>query len=94
MGNLVFQKKRRKNFVTFTVEFNNITGLAESKFTSLTKQNFDGEHWSPGMNIHMRDDLEYRFKNRKRFQVYNTGDAYINPLEHAYNVTLWAAGKM
>lgn len=45
------------------------------------------------MNIQMRDDLEYRFKNRKRFQVYNTGDAYINPLEHDYNVTLWAVGK-
>lgn len=92
-GNFSIPKEKEKNFVTFTVEFNNITGLAESKFTSLTKQNFDVEHWSPGMNIQMRDDLEYRFKNRKRFQVYNTGDAYINPLEHDYNVTLWAAGK-
>ena len=79
-GNFSIQKEKQKNQTSFTVEFNNVTGLAESKFTSLTKQNFDGEHWSPGMNIQMRDDLEYRFKNRKRFQVYNTGDAYINPL--------------
>lgn len=92
-GNFSIQKEKQKNQTSFTVEFNNITGLAESKFTSLTKQNFHGEYWSPGMNIQMRDDLEYRFKNRKRFQVYNTGDAYINPLEHDYNVTLWAAGK-
>lgn len=92
-GNFSIQKEKQKNQTSFTVEFNNVTGLAESKFSSLTKQNFDGEHWSPGMNIQMRDDLEYRFKNRKRFQVYNTGDAYINPLEHDYNVTLWAAGK-
>ncbi|MCY8294784.1 MULTISPECIES: phage tail family protein [Bacillus] len=92
-GNFSIQKEKQKNQTSFTVEFNNVTGLAESKFTSLTKQNFDGEHWSPGMNIQMRDDLEYRFKNRRRFQVYNTGDAYINPLEHDYNVTLWAAGK-
>ncbi|WP_217620785.1 phage tail family protein [Bacillus sp. GbtcB13] len=92
-GNFSIQKEKQKNQTSFIVEFNNVTGLAESKFSSLTKQNFDGEHWSPGMNIQMRDDLEYRFKNRKRFQVYNTGDAYINPLEHDYNVTLWAAGK-
>ncbi|MCI4128236.1 phage tail family protein [Bacillus haynesii] len=92
-GNFSIQKDKQKNQTSFTVEFNNVTGLAESKFTSLTKQNFHGEYWSPGMNIQMRDDLEYRFKNRKRFQVYNTGDAYINPLEHDYNVTLWAAGK-
>lgn len=92
-GNFSIQKEKQKNQTSFTVEFNNVTGLAESKFTSLTKQNFLGEYWSPGMNIQMRDDLEYRFKNRKRFQVYNTGDAYINPLEHDYNVTLWAAGK-
>ena len=92
-GNFSIQKEKQKNQTSFTVEFNNVTGLAESKFTSLTKQNFHGEYWSPGMNIQMRDDLEYRFKNRKRFQVYNTGDAYINPLEHDYNVTLWAAGK-
>lgn len=92
-GNFSIQKEKQKNQTSFTVEFNNVTGLAESKFSSLTKQNFDGEHWSPGMNIQMRDDLEYRFKNRKRIQVYNTGDAYINPLEHDYNVTLWAAGK-
>lgn len=92
-GNFSIQKDKQKNQTSFTVEFNNVTGLAESKFTSLTKQNFHGEYWSPGMNIQMRDDLEYRFKNRRRFQVYNTGDAYINPLEHDYNVTLWAAGK-
>ncbi|AYQ17345.1 phage tail family protein [Bacillus paralicheniformis] len=92
-GNFSIQKDKQKNQTSFTVEFNNVTGLAESKFTSLTKQNFHGEYWSPGMNIQMRDDLEYRFKNRKRFQVYNTGDAYINPLEHDYNVTLWAVGK-
>ncbi|MCY8243845.1 phage tail family protein [Bacillus haynesii] len=92
-GNFSIQKEKQKNQTSFTLEFNNVTGLAESKFTSLTKQNFHGEYWSPGMNIQMRDDLEYKFKNRKRFQVYNTGDAYINPLEHDYNVTLWAAGK-
>ncbi|NPC94788.1 phage tail family protein [Bacillus sp. WMMC1349] len=92
-GNFSIQKEKGKNYVVFTVDFNNFTGLAESKSTSLTKQNFNGEHWSPGMNIQMRDDLKYTFKNQKRFQVYNTGDAYINPMQHDYHVTLRAKGK-
>ncbi|MEK4269876.1 phage tail family protein [Bacillus sp. FSL W8-0940] len=92
-GNFSIPKEKEKNHVSFTVEFNNYTGLAESKFTTLTKQNFHGEYWSPGMNIQMHDNLEYVFKNRKRFQVYNTGDAFINPMQHDYNVTLRASGK-
>ncbi|MDA1478273.1 phage tail family protein [Bacillus changyiensis] len=92
-GNFSIPKQKEKNHVVFTVDFNNFTGLAESQFTSLTKQNFNGEHWSPGMNIQMRDDLKYTFKNQKRFQVYNTGDAYINPMQHDYHVTLRAKGK-
>ncbi|NPC90969.1 phage tail family protein [Bacillus sp. WMMC1349] len=92
-GNFSIPKQKEKNHVVFTVDFNNFTGLAESKSTSLTKQNFNGEHWSPGMNIQMRDDLKYMFKNQKRFQVYNTGDAYINPMQHDYHVTLRAKGK-
>lgn len=92
-GSFSIPKEKQKNQTSFTVDFNNISGLAESKSTSLTKQNFHGECWSPGMNIQMRDDLEYTFKNRKRFQVYNTGDAYINPMQHDYNVTLRAKGK-
>ncbi|ADM37955.1 hypothetical protein BSUW23_09545 [Bacillus spizizenii str. W23] len=92
-GNFSIPKDKQKNHATFTVEFTDILGLAESKFTSSTPQNFSGEHWSSGMGILMRDDLEYHFKNKKRFSIYNPGDAIVNTLQHNYNVTFWAKGK-
>ncbi|MCY8064334.1 phage tail family protein [Bacillus spizizenii] len=92
-GNFSIPKDKQKNHATFTVEFTDILGLAESKYTSSTLQNFNGEHWSSGMGILMRDDLEYHFKNKKRFSIYNPGDAIVNTLQHNYNVTFWAKGK-
>ncbi|MGV0171073.1 phage tail family protein [Bacillus velezensis] len=91
-GNFTIAKDKQKNHATFTVGFTDILGLAESKYTSSTIQNFNGEHWSPGMGILRRDDLEYHFKNQKRFSVYNPGGAAVNTLQHDYNVFLWAKG--
>ncbi|MED5050120.1 phage tail family protein [Bacillus siamensis] len=92
-GNFSVPKEKEKNFNTFEVPFLNINGVAESKTTSLTAQNFSGEHWSPGMNIQEVDSLQYSFANQKTFSVYNTGGVMINPMEHDYNVYLYAAGK-
>ncbi|PRS02447.1 phage tail family protein [Bacillus atrophaeus] len=92
-GNFSIPKEKERNFTTFDVSFLNFTGVAESKSTSMTKQNFSGEHWSPGMNIQEIDSLQYSFENQKRFNVYNTGAVFINPMEHDYNVFLNAAGK-
>uniref|UniRef100_UPI00119D1F20 phage tail domain-containing protein n=2 Tax=Bacillaceae TaxID=186817 RepID=UPI00119D1F20 len=91
-GGFTIPKDKQKNQVSFQVDFNNITGLAESKGTSLSAQNFSNERWFSGMGIQRRDDLQYRFKNKKRFSVYNPG-LPINPLQHDYNVLLNAKGK-
>ncbi|KUR61175.1 phage tail domain-containing protein [Bacillus sp. AM 13(2015)] len=91
-GGFTIPKDKQKNQVSFQVDFNNITGLAESKGTSLSAQNFSNERWFSGMNIQRRDDLQYRFKNKKRFSVFNPG-VPISPLQHDYNVLLNAKGK-
>ncbi|MEC1142302.1 phage tail domain-containing protein [Bacillus altitudinis] len=92
-GNFTTPKEKEKNHVVFSVEFTDVLGAAESKSTSLNPQTFEGERWSPGMNIEIRDDLEYSFKNKKTFSIYNIGDFRINPLRHDYQVTLKAKGK-
>ncbi|MEH7649558.1 phage tail domain-containing protein [Bacillus safensis] len=91
-GGFQIPKEKQKNQVSFQVDFNNITGLAESKGTSLSAQNFSSERWFSGMGIQRRDDLQYRFKNKKRFSVFNPG-LPINPMQHDYNVLLNAKGK-
>ncbi|WP_144626685.1 phage tail domain-containing protein [Bacillus altitudinis] len=92
-GNFSVPKEKEKNYVVFSVEFNDVLGAAESKYTSLNPQVFDGELWSPGMNIGMRDEPQYSFKNKDRFSVFNIGHFAINPLRHDYQVSLRAKGK-
>ncbi|MBL3636834.1 phage tail family protein [Bacillus gibsonii] len=92
-GNFSIQKEKEKTFNDFSVEFTNITGMAESTFTTKDKQYFTRAKRTFGMNIPPNDQLNYSFKNQKRFSVFNPGDVQINPLDHDYNVLLNAAGK-
>ncbi|MGQ5177409.1 phage tail family protein [Bacillus halotolerans] len=92
-GNFSIQKEKEKTYNDFSVEFTNITGMAESTFTTKDKQYFTRAKRTFGMNIPPNDQLNYSFKNQKRFSVFNPGDVQINPLDHDYNVLLSAAGK-
>ncbi len=92
-GNFSIQKEKEKTHNDFSVEFTNITGMAESTFTTKDKQYFTRAKRTFGMNIPPNDQLNYSFKNQKRFSVFNPGDVQINPLDHDYNVLLNAAGK-
>ncbi|WP_339237371.1 phage tail domain-containing protein [Bacillus sp. FSL K6-1012] len=92
-GNFSIPKEKEKTFNDFSVEFTNTTGMAESTFTTKDKQNFTRAKRTFGMNIPPNDQLNYSFKNQKRFSVFNPGDVQINPLDHDYNVLLNAAGK-
>lgn len=92
-GNFSIQKEKEKTYNDFSVEFTNITGMAESTFTTKDKQYFTRVKRTFGMNIPPNDRLNYSFKNQKRFSVFNPGDVQINPLDHDYNVLLNAAGK-
>ncbi|MCC2528821.1 phage tail family protein [Bacillus halotolerans] len=92
-GNFSIQKEKEKTYNDFSVEFTNITGMAESTFTTKDKQYFTRAKRTFGMNIPPNDRLNYSFKNQKRFSVFNPGDVQINPLDHDYNVLLNAAGK-
>ncbi|OIK22136.1 phage tail domain-containing protein [Bacillus amyloliquefaciens] len=92
-GNFSISKEKEKTHAVFSVEFTNITGMAESKHSTKTAQNQSGENWNIGMNLQSDDNLAYYFKNQKRFSVFNSGDVQINPLDHAYNVLLNAKGK-
>ncbi|WP_336805372.1 phage tail family protein [Bacillus subtilis] len=92
-GNFSIQKEKEKTYNDFSVEFTNITGMAESTFTTKDKQYFTRAKRTFGMNIPPNDQLNYSFKNQKRFSVFNPGDVQINPLDHDYNVLLNAAGK-
>ncbi|MCY8425168.1 phage tail family protein [Bacillus vallismortis] len=92
-GNFSIQKEKEKTYNDFSVEFTNITGIAESTFTTKDKQYFTRAKRTFGMNIPPNDQLNYSFKNQKRFSVFNPGDVQINPLDHDYNVLLNAAGK-
>ncbi|MEC2274204.1 phage tail domain-containing protein [Bacillus subtilis] len=92
-GNFSIPKEKEKTFNDFSVEFTNITGMAESTFTTKDKQYFTRAKRTFGMNIPPNDQLNYSFKNQKRFSVFNPGDVQINPMDHDYNVLLNAAGK-
>ncbi|WP_253620695.1 phage tail domain-containing protein [Bacillus amyloliquefaciens] len=92
-GNFSISKEKEKTHAVFSVEFTNITGMAESKYSTKTAQTQSGENWNIGMNLQSDDNLAYYFKNQKRFSVFNSGDVQINPLDHAYNVLLNAKGK-
>ncbi|MDO3660157.1 phage tail family protein [Bacillus sp. C28GYM-DRY-1] len=92
-GNFSIQKEKEKTYNDFSVEFTNITGMAESTFTTKDKQYFTRAKRTFGMNIPPNDQLNYSFKNQKRYSVFNPGDVQINPLDHDYNVLLNAAGK-
>ncbi|WIG48751.1 phage tail family protein [Bacillus halotolerans] len=92
-GNFSIQKEKEKTYNDFSVEFTNITGMAESTFTTKDKQYLTRAKRTFGMNIPPNDQLNYSFKNQKRFSVFNPGDVQINPLDHDYNVLLNAAGK-
>lgn len=92
-GNFSIQKEKEKTYNDFSVEFTNISGMAESTFTTKDKQYFTRAKRTFGMNIPPNDQLNYSFKNQKRFSVFNPGDVQINPLDHDYNVLLNAAGK-
>ncbi|MDU0814630.1 phage tail family protein [Bacillus siamensis] len=92
-GNFSIAKEKEKTHAVFTVEFTNITGMAESTFTTKDKQYFTRAKRTFGMNIPPNDQLNYSFKNQKLFSVFNPGDVQINPLDHAYNVLLNAKGK-
>lgn len=92
-GNFSIQKEKEKTYNDFSVVFTNITGMAESTFTTKDKQYFTRAKRTFGMNIPPNDQLNYSFKNQKRFSVFNPGDVQINPLDHDYNVLLNAAGK-
>ncbi|AFJ62838.1 putative phagelike protein [Bacillus velezensis YAU B9601-Y2] len=92
-GNFSIPKEKEKTHAVFSVEFTNITGMAESKHSTKTAQTQSGENWNIGMNLQSDDNLAYYFKNQKRFSVFNSGDVQINPLDHAYNVLLNAKGK-
>ncbi|MEC1648718.1 phage tail family protein [Bacillus halotolerans] len=92
-GNFSIQKEKEKTYNDFSVEFTNITGMAESTFTTKDKQYFTRAKRTFGMNIPPNDQLNYSFKNQKRFSVFNPGDVQINPMDHDYNVLLNAAGK-
>ncbi|MCY7886334.1 phage tail family protein [Bacillus inaquosorum] len=92
-GNFSISKEKEKTYNDFSIEFTNITGMAESKYTTKTAQNLNGENWNHGMNLRSDDNLDYYFKNKKRFSVFNAGDVQINPLDHDYNVILKATGK-
>ncbi|MEC1650089.1 phage tail family protein [Bacillus vallismortis] len=92
-GNFSIQKEKEKTYNDFSVEFTNITGMAESTFTTKDKQYFTRAKRTFGMNIPPNDQLNYSFTNQKRFSVFNPGDVQINPLDHDYNVLLNAAGK-
>lgn len=92
-GNFSISKEKEKTFNDFSVEFTNITGMAESTFTTKDKQYFTRAKRTFGMNIPPNDQLNYSFKNQKRFSVFNPGDVQINPMDHDYNVLLNAAGK-
>ncbi|AFJ62345.1 putative phagelike protein [Bacillus velezensis YAU B9601-Y2] len=92
-GNFSIAKEKEKTHAVFSVEFTNITGMAESKHSTKTAQAQSGENWNIGMNLQSNDNLAYYFKNQKRFSVFNSGDVQINPLDHAYNVLLNAKGK-
>lgn len=93
-GNFSISKEKEKTHAVFSVEFTNITGMAESKHSTKTAQNQSGENWNIGMNLQSDDNLVYYFKNQKCFSVFNSGDVQINPLDHAYNVLLNAKGRM
>ncbi|WP_338444390.1 phage tail family protein [Bacillus spizizenii] len=92
-GNFSIPKEKEKTFNDFSVEFTNTTGMAETTFTTKDKQYFTRAKRTFGMNIPPNDQLNYSFKNQKRFSVFNPGDVQINPLDHDYNVLLNAAGK-
>ncbi|WBC27324.1 phage tail family protein [Bacillus subtilis] len=92
-GNFSIAKEKEKTHAVFSVEFTNITGMAESTFTTKDKQYFTRAKRTFGMNIPPNDQLNYSFKNQKHFSVFNPGDVQINPLDHAYNVLLNAKGK-
>lgn len=92
-GNFSIAKEKEKTHAVFSVEFTNITGMAESKHSTKTAQTQSGENWNIGMSLQSDDNLAYYFKNQKRFSVFNSGDVQINPLDHAYNVLLNAEGK-
>ncbi|MGG0025176.1 phage tail family protein [Bacillus inaquosorum] len=92
-GNFSIPKEKEKTFNDFSVEFTNTTGMAETTFTTRDKQYFTRAKRTFGMNIPPNDQLNYSFKNQKRFSVFNPGDVQINPLDHDYNVLLNAAGK-
>ncbi|AMA53295.1 phage tail family protein [Bacillus inaquosorum] len=92
-GNFSIPKEKEKTFNDFSVEFTNTTGMAETTFTTKDKQYFTRAKRTFGMNIPPNDQLNYSFKNQKRFSVFNPGDVQINPMDHDYNVLLNAAGK-
>ncbi|MGQ5113149.1 phage tail domain-containing protein [Bacillus sp. FSL K6-1012] len=92
-GNFSIPKEKEKTFNDFSVEFTNTTGMAETTFTTKDKQYFTRAKRTFGMNIPSNDQLDYSFKNQKRFSVFNPGDVQLNPMDHDYNVLLNAAGK-
>ncbi|MDL5141131.1 phage tail domain-containing protein [Bacillus atrophaeus] len=92
-GQFSIPKPEKNNATSFTVNFTNITGVAESVQRSIIPQNLSGENWNVGMNLDDRDDREYFFEKQKTFQVYNPGNVMINTMEHDYNVTFNGTGK-
>ncbi|MGG1014858.1 phage tail family protein [Bacillus subtilis] len=86
------EKDRHKNYKEIEVEFLALDGLAESKFTTETPLNIEGEHFFPGMNIPDQNEIPYHFKDTADFKVYNASDVTIYPTEHDYTVEMYLAG--
>ncbi|MEX5483999.1 phage tail family protein [Bacillus velezensis] len=94
-GNFSIAKDKEKTYKSLSIEFVNINGLAESKCTSMTAQNPYVDSW--GFNLGMKEKQltykDYQIENKQKFKIFNPGEARVNPMEHDYNVVLYAEGK-
>ena len=50
-----------------------------------------------GFNLGMKEKQltykDYQIENKQKFKIFNPGEARVNPMEHDYNVVLYAEGK-
>jgi hypothetical protein len=78
--------------MTFSIEFDLISGFAESYGTTLDMFTYDSELWQVGMNL-PSEDLQYVFSGVNQFSVYNASDIKIDPFQrHQLEIALTCVG--
>lgn len=79
--------------MTFTIEFDLLSGFGESLGTTQDPFTYDAELWQAGQHLPDGQDLSYTF-TENNFSVYNAGDITIDPIQHhELKITITCDGK-